>query len=1059
MLSQATEATGQCGSCGNDLRAKARFCDVCGSPVSPRPATGEHKQVTVLFADVVGSMKLAAAVDAERLQEIMNEMFNRAAAVVQRYHGTVDKFTGDGLMALFGAPVALEDHALRACISALEIHSATNELAAEVFRCDGVSLQLRVGLNSGEVIAGEIGFGQGRYTAVGHPVGMAQRMEAAAPPGGVMCSLSTARLVEDATRLGSVEYVAIKGDDEPVPARQLFAMESERTVLGRDEGLMLGRDAEMHRLQDLFGSRRGCLVGIVGPPGLGKSRLLREFTTIAERAGAEIVVGRCEAHTSTLAFRALSRLLRAMFSVEGLGASDAREQVATRCAQLFPPQSADAQILFEAMGIADAAAPPVQLSVEGRRRRLVETLTRAVGSHSTRIVFALEDAHWVDESSDGILADLASALDETTSMFVMTYRPEFHGALHQRSRQTITLRPLTESTSVRQVGHLLGGDPSLRGLAERIAAAAAGNPFFAEEIVRDLGGRGVLSGSRGRYQLTGDVDEITVPATVQAVLAARIDRLSAATKSILNAAAVIGNHFDVDTLRALLTESVSTCLAELVSAELIDQVEFVPRQRYCFHHPLVRTVAYESQLSAIRVQAHRTLAAAIEARDSGAADANAELIATHLEAGGEPARAYRWHLRAAEWLRPRDMRAARAAWERALCLADGLPDDYDGVIAMRITPRAMLISTALYVTDAAGAEARYQELRDLTMRSGDLTPLALATAGRVWSFSINDIRIPEAATLASELEDMLGRVECEATTRAIILNAIAFTRFVDCEFDAALRVIDAILALPEEIPANEVIAAQVLRAVIEMCIGDAELGRRHFHEGVEQAHSLAPLNYVMVSHYSGTVALLGMCKADDLLDETQEALRCAESLGDISGIIATLWARGTVLLRAESASDAEAIGLLERARTLIEKHKLHVLALTTIGAELAIDAARKGQRDEAIDDLRASFSLHIDSGSRVFIGYMGEVLVELLIERNAIDDLAEAHRIVDRWRDEETDVTAVDLWWLRSRALLAKAEGDFADYAEQANQYLARCEKLEVVGRLDEARRMVNATI
>ena len=213
MVSPVSEATDRCGACGNDLRAKARFCDACGSPLSTRPAAGEHKQVTVLFADVVGSMKLAAALDAERLQEIMHELFNRASGVVQRYQGTVDKFTGDGLMALFGAPVALEDHALRACISALEIQAVANELAAEILHRDGVALQIRVGLNSGEVIAGEIGSGPGRYTAVGHPVGMAQRMEAAAPAGGVLCSLSTARLVEDATRLGSVNDVAIKGAD------------------------------------------------------------------------------------------------------------------------------------------------------------------------------------------------------------------------------------------------------------------------------------------------------------------------------------------------------------------------------------------------------------------------------------------------------------------------------------------------------------------------------------------------------------------------------------------------------------------------------------------------------------------------------------------------------------------------------------------------------------------------------------------------------------------------------------------------------------------------------
>ena len=310
-------------------------------------------------------------------------------------------------------------------------------------------------------------------------------------------------------------------------------------------------------------------------------------------------------------------------------------------------------------------------------------------------MFALEDAHWIDVQSDDVLADFAAALDGTTSMFVTTYRPEFRGALHIGEPDDHAAATDRMRCRCRLVGHLLGDDQSLAGLAERIATAAAGNPFFAEEIVRDLAGRGVLSGGRGGYRLTGDVDEIAVPATVQAVLAARIDRLPAPTKSILNAAAVIGNHFDVDTLHALLPESMSTRLAELVSAELIDQIEFVPRQRYCFHHPLVRTVAYESQLSAIRVQAHRRLAAAIEARDSGAVDDNAALIATHLEAGGELVKAYRWHLRAAEWLRPRGISAARAEWESARRIADALADDYDGVTAMRIAPRAMLISTAL----------------------------------------------------------------------------------------------------------------------------------------------------------------------------------------------------------------------------------------------------------------------------------------------------------------------------------------------------------------------------
>ena len=516
----------------------------------------------MLFADVVGSMKLAAALDVERLQEIMNEMFNRAAAVVQRYQGTLDKFTGDGLMALFGAPIALEDHALRACISALEIQSVTKEFAGKVRSRDGVDLQIRVGLNSGEVVVGDIGSGPNTYTAVGHSVGMGQRMEAAAPPGGILCSLPTARLVEGAARLGPPADIVIKGSDVPVPARPLLGVESDRMILGRNEGLMLGREAELNWLRDIFDTSSGCLVGIVGSPGLGKSRLISEFTAIAASQGADIVFARCESHTSTVAFRALSRLLRAMFRVGGLNDAEARDHTAAQCERLFTSHSADAQILFEIMGIADTDAPQLRFSVDGRRLRLVEVMAQAVLAQPGRTVFALEDAHWIDAPSDDVLAAFAATLSMTTSMFVTTYRPEFDGALHHHSSQTITLQPLTNATAVRLVGQLLGDDPSLVGLAERIADVAVGNPFFVEEIVRDLAGRGVLLGNRGSYRLMGDIDEIAVPATVQAVLAARIDRLPAETKSILNAAAVIGTHFDVDTLHDLLPDALSPHLAD-----------------------------------------------------------------------------------------------------------------------------------------------------------------------------------------------------------------------------------------------------------------------------------------------------------------------------------------------------------------------------------------------------------------------------------------------------------------------------------------------------------------
>ena len=199
-----------------------------------------------------------------------------------------------------------------------------------------------------------------------------------------------------------------------------------------------------------------------------------------------------------------------------------------------------------------------------------------------------------------------------------------------------------------------------------------------------------------------------------------------------------------------------------------------------------------------------------------------------------------------------------------------------------------------------------------------------------------------------------------------------------------------------------------------------------------------------------------MCQTDDLVDDMREALRRAESFGDISGIIAAEWAYGTALLRAKNASHDEAIDVLERARTSILKHRVWTLALTTIGPDLAIDAARRGHRDEAIDELRASVSLQMAGGSRVFVGCAGEALVELLVDRGSIDDLAEAHRIVDQWQARRPGIPALDLWWLKSRALLAKAEGDSDGYAELAKQYLELCEKLDARGRLDEARRMVS---
>jgi class 3 adenylate cyclase len=553
--------------------------------------------VTVLFADVVHSMEIAATVGAERLREIMAELVERCAAVVKRYGGTVDKFTGDGIMAVFGAPVAMEDHAVRACLAAMAVQEEANRLAAEVQDRDGVELRLRVGLNSGQVIAGEIGSGSFGYTAVGEQVGMAQRMESIAPPGGVMLSASTARLVDGLAALGAPQMLHIKGADKPVAAQRLVSMEERHHLIERVESNLVGRQWEMSAVEGLLHRAidgHGAVVGVVGPPGIGKSRLVREVSAMAATRGVEVFTAFCESHASQVPFHAVARLLRVAFGVDDLDGQAARDRVRAQVPDADPE---DLVLFDDLLGIADPDVKLPRIDPDARRRRLTALVNAASLARETRAVYVVEDAHWIDEVSESMLAEFLIVIPQTPSLVLLTYRPEYRGALTQvAGAQTVALAPLSDSETAALVSELLGPDPSVGGLGQTIAERAAGNPFFAEEIVRELAERGVLHGERGAYISTTEGGDISVPATLQATIAARIDRLPPEAKRTLSAAAVIGLRFNLDLLTQLGVEPV---VADLAAAQLIDQVKFTRQPEYVFHHPLIRTVAYESQLKAV----------------------------------------------------------------------------------------------------------------------------------------------------------------------------------------------------------------------------------------------------------------------------------------------------------------------------------------------------------------------------------------------------------------------------------------------------------------------------
>jgi class 3 adenylate cyclase len=1047
-----------CRTCGTELREGARFCDGCGAPIAEHDTHAEYKQVTILFADMVHSMDVAAAVGAERLREIMTELVAHAAGVVQRYGGTVDKFTGDGIMAVFGAPAALEDHALRACLAALGIQEEFTRLAAEVERRDGIDLHLRVGLNSGQVIAGEIGSGALGYTALGEQVGMAQRMESVAPPGGVMLSESTARLVEGAAALGECELVQLKGAGTPVSARRLFGMGEGHRAGGRAESNLVGRRWEMSAVEGLLERAidgHGAVVGVVGSPGVGKSRLVREVAAIAGRRGVEVFTAFCESHTSQVSFHAVARLLRAAIGVEGLDGQSARDRVRGRITEADPE---DVLLLDDLLGIADPNTPLPAIDPDARRRRLTALLNAALLARQTPAVYVVEDAHWIDEVSESLLAAFLTVIPQTPSLLLVTYRPEYQGALIRvTGAQTIALAPLSDSETTALISALLGRDPLNGALGEKIAERAAGNPFFAEEIVRDLAERGVLSGKPGAYLSAADVGEVHVPATLQATIAARIDRLDAKAKRTLSAAAVLGARFTLDLLTALGAEAV---VDDLLAAQLIAQVRFTGQPEYVFHHPLIRTVAYEAQLKSDRAELHRRVADVIESRDPAAAEENAALIAEHLEAAGELHDAYGWHMRAATWATNRDIAAARLSWERAQKIADALPADDPNRAAMRIAPRTMLCGTAWRVHEHA-AGVGFDELRQLCAIAGDKASLAIAMAGLVVDHALQ-ARIREASQLASEAMALIESID-DPTLTVGLSRASIYAKGESGEWCDVLRWSQRAIDLADGDPSkgNIIIGSPLALALAYRAMARYYLGhpgwRDDMRHGLDMARSADPYSYATVVSLVYCAGIpVGVLTADRrAVREIEDALRISERSGDDLALTIARWTLGFALVHRHTTAERDrGQTLLAEASEVMVRRGHNLADLPIVDVYLARERAGHGDGDDAVLRMRIAIDHLIREGQLLGWGIAATgVLVETLLGRGGV---AEAEAAIERLASAPTEEGAVirDVWLLRLRALLARARGDEAAYRDFRDRYRDMAKTLGYEGHIAWAEEM-----
>jgi adenylate cyclase len=1036
-----------CRSCGTEALEDARFCHSCGAPLAGEITAAEYKQVTVLFADVVHSMDIAAVAGPERLREIMAELVRRSTAVVQRYGGTVDKFTGDGIMALFGAPLALEDHAFRACLAALDIQHAATRLAAEVARDDHISLEVRVGLSSGEVIAGDIGSGLTGYTAIGEHVGIAQRMESAAPPGGVMLSESSARLVEHSVALGPTELVCITGVDEPVPARRLLSTATEREQVDRNAPTLVGRSWELNAIAEILDESiagGGCVVKVVGPPGIGKSRLAHEAAVLAAERGTDIVVTFCESHASDIPFQVVARLLRAAMGINELDAESARIRVR---ALLADADAEDLLLLDDLLGIGDPGTAGPAIDPDARRRRLTALINAVTLARTTPVLFIIEDVHWIDEVSESMLADFLTVIPQSRCIVLLTYRPEYQGALARISAaQAIALRPLSGRHTSKLVTELLGSHPSVSHLTSYVSERAAGNPFFAEELVRDLAERGLIDGRQGDYVLRGDVAEVSVPATLQATIAARIDRLAPTAKRTLTAAAVIGSRFGSELLTDL---GIDPALDELIAAELVDQVKFTGGREFAFRHPLVRTVAYESQLKSARAQIHRRLACIIERAKKDTAEENAALIAEHLEAAGDLRDAFGWHMRAGKWLTNRDIASARLSWEHAREIADRLPADDPNRLSMRIAPRTLL-SMSVFRAGGTIEDAGFDELRELTSEAGDKVSLAMAMAGQVGALIVH-ARIREASRLSTEYVDLIEAIDDPMLTVALLYAAMA-AKFIAGDLDESMRLAQRTIDLADNDPrkGNLIIgsplgAAKTFKGLVRTCRG--ENGWADVNEGIEIARANDTTTWAILMIFKYGWMVNDVLAADDAaLEETADLMAITERSGDDFSVSSAQYSRGLALVHRDGRERAEGLTLLAMARDAALQERFSMIAVEVLDIEIAREKLRDGDIDGAIDLARSTVEAEVSHGEATFLPAAVDVLVQGLLHRGADADLQEAEAAVEKLATiaDMSGYRLYDLFLRRLRALLACARGDQARFREFAHSYREMAEALDI---------------
>ena len=934
-----------CAGCGGPLSPTAKFCPECAHPTgSPPPAPaagslgspegytpkhlaeriitsraaleGERKQVTVLFADLKGSTELLADRDPEEARKLLDPVLTLMMDAVHRYEGTVNQVMGDGIMALFGAPVTHEDHAVRACYAALRMQEAVKRYAEEVRRREGALIHVRVGLNSGEVVVRSIGSDlRMDYTAVGQTTHLAARMEQLAMPGSVLISADTLRLAEGFVEVKPLGPVNVKGLSEPVEVFEVAGGGPVRTRLQaavrRGLTRFVGRDAEIEQLrhaQQLAGSGQGQVAAIVGEAGVGKSRLVHEFTHSHRLHGWRVLESGSVSYGKATSYLPVIDLLQGYFRIQDRDdLRDIREKVTGKLLTLDESLRPALPALLALLDAPVDDALWQALDPGQRRLRTLDGIKRLLlrETREQPLLLIFEDLHWIDGETQAVLDGLVESLPAARLLLLVNYRPEYRhtwgGKTYYRQ---LRIDPLPAESADELLDALVGPGEALAPLRRLLIERTEANPLFLEESVRTLVETGTLAGEPGAYRLTRPVEHLTIPTTVQAILAARIDRLAPEAKRVLQAAAVIGKDVPLPLLLPIADapeDEVRSELTRLQAAELLYETRLFPDLEYTFKHALTHEVAYRGLLRERQRALHARIADAIERLSSERVAEQAERLAHHA------VRAELWE-KAVKYLHQGGRRAmerganreAIAQLEQALEVLRRLPETRQST-ELTIDIHLDLRNALLPLGDRARMAEHVHEAEGLARNLGDQRRLArIATFMVIECLGSGDYG--EALRFGQEASS-IGRALDDRSIQVVATSFLGMTYVTRGEFREAAALLERNLGL----------------------VGD---GHERFGAPIVQS-ALAR------AHLADALSQIG--RFDEAVRHAEEAVRIAEEADHPLSLYWGLFDLGLVSLRRGDLGRATRV--LERCLDLCRTWQLVVggpAAAATLGAAHAL---------------------------------------------------------------------------------------------------------------------------